>query len=88
MVIDVSPISGHTRVSTYSFSPITGLILKHEIESIYPQPHSAVYDSLKASLLGLMGIKPAMPEEQSGVGGLQGQARALCAPELQRGEEG
>lgn len=36
--------------STYTFSPSTGLIQKHVINSIHPAPHVAVYESLRASM--------------------------------------
>ena len=36
--------------STYTFSPITGLIHEHTVNSIHPAPHQAVYDSLRSSL--------------------------------------
>lgn len=43
----------------YSFSPTSGLILKHEIERILPAPHSALVDSVRAMMLRLMGIRQA-----------------------------
>jgi len=66
-------------LSTYSFSPITGLIYRHEIESIYPAPHSAVYDSVRDSLLRLLGLKPP------GMGSLEGGKVPTVSqqPELQ-----
>ncbi|KAF8965439.1 hypothetical protein BDZ97DRAFT_1812194 [Flammula alnicola] len=36
--------------STYTFSPVTGLIQQHIVNSIHPAPHQAVYDSLRLSL--------------------------------------
>lgn len=43
--------------STYEFSPLTGLICLHTIDSIEPAPHQAVFDALKAALsrVGLAG---------------------------------
>jgi len=45
--------------STYVFSPFTGLIHAHIVESIEPAPHQAVFDALRAALaklkLGLAG---------------------------------
>ncbi|KAF8237458.1 hypothetical protein L208DRAFT_1356231, partial [Tricholoma matsutake] len=54
--------------STYTFSPVTGLIYMHTIDSIHPEPHQAVYDSLRSSLgnvfgLGLRGSGGARPNE-------------------------
>ena len=42
--------------STYTFSPITGLIHEHVVNSIHPAPHQAVYDSLRLSLGKVMGL--------------------------------
>jgi hypothetical protein len=59
-------VSGTARVSggtgewdvasTYSFSRRTGLINSHTINSIYPAPHQAVYDALRASLVKVLGL--------------------------------
>ncbi|KAJ7715717.1 hypothetical protein DFH07DRAFT_361329 [Mycena maculata] len=47
----VSGAAGEWEVnSTYTFSPLTGLIHVHTVNSIHPAPHQAVYDSLRASL--------------------------------------
>jgi hypothetical protein len=43
--------------STYTFSPITGLIHEHVVNSIHPAPHQAVYDSLRLSLGKLLGLE-------------------------------
>jgi hypothetical protein len=54
----------YDRNSTYTFSPITGLIHVHTINSIHPAPHQAAYDALKSSLervLGLAGGGVAQP---------------------------
>lgn len=50
-------VSGLARVSgaksewevdcTYSFSPITGLVLIHAINSIHPAPHESVYEAFR-----------------------------------------
>ncbi|KAF8650739.1 hypothetical protein AX16_005112 [Volvariella volvacea WC 439] len=42
--------------STYAFSPLTGLILSHTINSIYPAPHQAVYDALRGSFGKVFGL--------------------------------
>ncbi|GLB41188.1 hypothetical protein LshimejAT787_0904030 [Lyophyllum shimeji] len=53
----VSGARGQWEVnSTYSFSPNTGLIDRHVIDSIYPPPHQAVYDSLRMSLGKVFGF--------------------------------
>jgi len=44
------------RESTYTFSPSTGLIHKHVINSIHPAPHVAVYESLRGSMGKLLGL--------------------------------
>ncbi|KAG8935581.1 hypothetical protein FRC02_007509 [Tulasnella sp. 418] len=41
--------------TTYSFSPLSGLILHHEIQSIDPAPHSRVYDAFRLSLMRVLG---------------------------------
>jgi hypothetical protein len=43
--------------STYTFSPISGLIHEHVVNSIHPAPHQAVYDSLRLSLGKLLGLE-------------------------------
>jgi len=61
----VSGVVGEWEVnSTYTFSPITGLIHIHTINSIHPAPHQAAYDALRSSLervLGLAGGGVAQP---------------------------
>jgi len=42
--------------STYTFSPISGLIHEHVVNSIHPAPHQAVYDSLRLSLGKVLGL--------------------------------
>ncbi|KAJ7489560.1 hypothetical protein FB451DRAFT_1349751 [Mycena latifolia] len=50
-VARVSGTPGQWEVnSTYTFSPRTGLIHIHTVNSIHPAPHHAVYDALRASL--------------------------------------
>ena len=44
------------RNSTYTFSPLTGLIHVHTVNSILPAPHDAVFDSLRASLGKMLGM--------------------------------
>ncbi|EJD45620.1 hypothetical protein AURDEDRAFT_144964 [Auricularia subglabra TFB-10046 SS5] len=39
-------------VSTYHFSPVTGLVNQHTVDSIHPAPHFTVFDSLKRILSG------------------------------------
>lgn len=41
--------------STYGFSPISGLINLHTVDSIQPAPHEAAYDALRTSLSFGMG---------------------------------
>ncbi|EGN97122.1 hypothetical protein SERLA73DRAFT_57671 [Serpula lacrymans var. lacrymans S7.3] len=64
-------VTGTTRVSggrgqweidsTYGFSPISGLIHTHTINSIQPAPHQAVYDTLRSSLMSVFGISGGEP---------------------------
>ncbi|OSD07683.1 hypothetical protein PYCCODRAFT_1429912 [Trametes coccinea BRFM310] len=46
---------------TYTFSPVTGLIHLHNIDSIHPAPHQAFFDALQAAL------------SKIGLGGSQGE---------------
>ncbi|KIO11707.1 hypothetical protein M404DRAFT_40043, partial [Pisolithus tinctorius Marx 270] len=46
--------------STYSFSPFTGLINLHTINSIQPAPHQAAYDALRASFSNVFGLGGSM----------------------------
>ncbi|KAF9808685.1 hypothetical protein IEO21_07797 [Rhodonia placenta] len=41
------------RHSTYAFSPVSGLIHQHTIDSIEPAPHQAVFDALRGALCKL-----------------------------------
>ena len=61
--------------STYTFSPVTGLINKHTIDSIQPAPHEAVFDLLRAALAKLR-IGAAEPGGGVGVGGAACRAHA------------
>ncbi|KAF8874430.1 hypothetical protein BD779DRAFT_1566768 [Infundibulicybe gibba] len=64
-VARVSGSPGEWQVdSTYTFSPLTGLIHTHTVDSIHPAPHQAVYDSLRLSLGKVFGF------------GLEGSPRA------------
>ncbi|KAF8628990.1 hypothetical protein AX15_003602 [Amanita polypyramis BW_CC] len=47
--------------STYSFSPLSGFILTHVINSIHPEPHQAVYDSLRSNLGKVFGWETGAP---------------------------
>ncbi|KAI0827221.1 hypothetical protein BC628DRAFT_212528 [Trametes gibbosa] len=61
--------------STYTFSPVTGLIHLHSIDSIHPAPHQAFFDALQAALSkiglggtpgeGAGGMAQASPQSQS-----------------------
>ncbi|SJL09338.1 uncharacterized protein ARMOST_12715 [Armillaria ostoyae] len=55
----IARVSGSEGVwdvhSTYTFSPLSGLIHVHSINSIEPSPHLAVYDTLRSSLGGMFG---------------------------------
>ena len=61
--------------STYTFSPVSGLIHKHTIDSIQPAPHEAVFDLLRAALAKLR-IGVAEPGSGVGVGGAACRAHA------------
>ena len=50
-------IKGLLSESTYTFSPVTGLIDEHVVNSIHPAPHQAVYDSLRLSLGKILGLE-------------------------------
>ncbi|CDO73929.1 hypothetical protein BN946_scf185016.g86 [Trametes cinnabarina] len=49
------------RNTTYTFSPVSGLIHLHSIDSIHPAPHQAFFDALQAAL------------NKIGLGGSQGE---------------
>ncbi|KAJ7139038.1 hypothetical protein C8R44DRAFT_763730 [Mycena epipterygia] len=68
----VSGSAGEWEVnSTYTFSPLTGLIHVHTVNSIHPAPHQAVYDALRASLGNVFGAN-----EPSRSGGATGAVKA------------
>ncbi|KAI0354011.1 hypothetical protein OH77DRAFT_533008 [Trametes cingulata] len=70
----VSKAEGGWEVnSTYTFSPTTGLIHLHNIDSIHPAPHQAFFDALQAALskLGLGG------SQGEGAGGVARTASPL-----------
>ncbi|KAK7468367.1 hypothetical protein VKT23_002883 [Stygiomarasmius scandens] len=59
----VSGADGQWEVnSTYSFSPVSGLIHLHTINSIEPAPHLTVYDALRMSLGNVFGYGIPSPE--------------------------
>jgi hypothetical protein len=65
------------RNSTYTFSPITGLIHTHTVNSIHPAPHQAVYGALRASLGKVFGLG------LEGGGAMRsGRAGAVCEGSL------
>ncbi|KAF4610089.1 hypothetical protein D9613_010446 [Agrocybe pediades] len=55
-----------TIESTYTFSPITGLIHEHIINSIHPAPHEAVYDSIRLGLGKILGLGGTGPGAANG----------------------
>ncbi|KIY50205.1 hypothetical protein FISHEDRAFT_71818 [Fistulina hepatica ATCC 64428] len=75
-VIGQSRVTGNTVEwdvrSTYTFSPLTGLILKHRVHSIQPEPHLSVYEPLRSSLGKVFGF---------GGNSRQGGAGAACKTE-------
>ena len=70
-------VSGLARVSgaksewevdwTYNFSPLTGLILIHTINSIHPAPHESVYEAFRLGF-GRLGLGFG-PEPRAGAQG-------------------
>ncbi|KZP09161.1 hypothetical protein FIBSPDRAFT_760330 [Athelia psychrophila] len=60
----VSGAIGEWQVnSTYTFSPTTGAINKHIVNSIYPAPHLSVYDALRSSFGRVFGLAAPVPGE-------------------------
>lgn len=53
--LDGTSLMNH-RDSTYGFSPVSGLIHLHTIDSIQPAPHQAAYDALRTSLSHVFGM--------------------------------
>ncbi|KAJ6567575.1 hypothetical protein DFH09DRAFT_1155799 [Mycena vulgaris] len=63
----VSGAPGQWEVnSTYTFSPLTGRIHVHTVNSIHPAPHHQVYDALRASLGNVFRADPARPGGAAG----------------------
>ncbi|KAJ6617585.1 hypothetical protein B0H10DRAFT_2033082 [Mycena sp. CBHHK59/15] len=78
-VARVSGGAGEWEVnSTYTFSPLTGLIHIHTVNSIHPAPHQAVYDSLRASLGNVFGGKKISTPGRAGAG-------AICKSQTLKG---
>lgn len=65
------------RVSIYTFSPRTGLVAVHTVNSIHPAPHETVYDALRASLVKLRLTGPAG-------GGEKGAGAAISATAVEQ----
>lgn len=62
--------SGPHSASTYTFSPHSGLIHKHTINSIHPAPHQAAYDAIQSSLERILGLaEPGVSGEVTRVEG-------------------
>ncbi|KAK2462769.1 hypothetical protein APHAL10511_005160 [Amanita phalloides] len=84
-VVGTARVSGASNqwdvVSTYTFSPLSGLILTHVIDSIHPAPHQAVYDSLRSNLGKVFGWNGAPA-------GLPRPAEVHPAPAVCRGTHG
>jgi len=59
--------------STYTFSPHSGLIHLHTINSIHPAPHEAVYNALRTSLGRVFGLGGAVGERVGIKGGEDGR---------------
>ncbi len=67
--------------STYTFSPTTGLIHLHVVNSIYPAPHQAFFNALQAALskIGLGGTQGA------GEGGMARTSPSSSSPSPRTG---
>ena len=68
LLTDTLALTSSPRNSTYTFSPTTGLIHLHNIDSIHPAPHQAFFSALQAALtkLGLGGTQQTgAPTSQS-----------------------
>ena len=70
--------------ATYEFSPTSGLISKHIVNSIDPAPHETVFAALRNSLvkLGLVGQETAGREDAI-PGKLDGAINSHLVPGLQ-----
>lgn len=78
----VSKAQGGWQVnSTYTFSPTTGLIHLHVVNSIYPAPHQAFFNALQAALskIGLGGTQGA------GEGGMARTSPSSSSPSPRTG---
>lgn len=65
-------ITSH-RNYTYTFSPITGLIHLHTIDSIEPAPHAALFEAM-----GRFGLVGGGSERNAGSGGVGGMVPTGC----------
>ncbi|KAG9009789.1 hypothetical protein FRB90_008139 [Tulasnella sp. 427] len=73
-------VGGHSRLTgsaaewdvkcTYSFSPLSGLIYLHEVESIDPAPGLHVLDALRLSLSRVLGVQDPPTPNVGGAGKL------------------
>ncbi|EPQ51498.1 hypothetical protein GLOTRDRAFT_48713 [Gloeophyllum trabeum ATCC 11539] len=70
-VSGINRVSGATGewdiASTYTFSPTSGLVSTHTINSIHPAPHLSAYDMLRAAL-GKLGLGGSDSAPKPGVG--------------------
>ncbi|GBE84532.1 hypothetical protein SCP_0605110 [Sparassis crispa] len=67
--VRVSGAPGGWQVnSTYAFSPLSGLVQTHTVDSIEPAPHQAVFDALRALGFGFGPGAGAGPVARSGGG--------------------
>lgn len=48
------------RNCTYTFSPHTGLVERHTVDSIEPAPHESFYEAIRGLRLGLGGSAPGI----------------------------
>lgn len=69
------------RNSTYTFSPVTGLIHLHAIDSIHPAPHQAFFDALQAALSKIGLGRSSDPREGAGAGGMARTSSRPPAPD-------
>ncbi|KAL1939294.1 hypothetical protein VTO73DRAFT_10097 [Trametes versicolor] len=67
--------------STYTFSPVTGLIHLHAIDSIHPAPHQAFFDALQAALNKIGLGRSSDPREGAGAGGMARTSSRPPAPD-------
>lgn len=76
----LTPCTMH-RNSTYTFSPVTGLIHLHAIDSIHPAPHQALFDALQAALNKIGLGRSSDPREGAGAGGMARTSARPPAPD-------